>query len=106
MYEVLMKWIREQVERRNYQFKVHVLERASERGIDPIETREALLCGEVIEDYPQDRRGHSCLVYGRSKTGKDIHVVCGMTDEALWVITVYEPDEVDWVDPGTRRIVS
>lgn len=101
----LMKWIRGQVERKNYQFKVHALERASERGIDLIGAREALLTGEVIEDYPHDRRGHSCLVYGRSEEGKDIHVVCGMTDESLWVITVYEPNDTDWIDPRTRRTV-
>ena len=102
----LMEWIREQVETKNYQLKVHALERASERGIDQISLREALLNGEVIEDYPHDRRGHSCLVYGKSQEGKDIHVVCGMTDETLWVITVYEPDEIDWIDPRTRRTVS
>ena len=96
-------WIRQQVIAGNYQLSLHAVERASTRGIDPLEVKEALLKGEIIEDYPKDRRGHSCLVYGKSLIGKDIHVLCGQAFDALWVITVYEPDPTEWVDPQTRR---
>ena len=54
-----MQWIKEQVENGNYQLKLHAVERASTRGIDPLEVKEALLNGEIIEDYPEDKRGHS-----------------------------------------------
>lgn len=76
------------------------------RGIDPLEAKEALLDGEIIEDYPEDKRSHSCLVYGKSNPGKDIHVLCGQAFDMLWVITVYEPDEAEWIDPRTRRVVK
>ena len=38
-----MQWIKEQVEKGNYQLKLHAVERASTRGIDPLEVKEALL---------------------------------------------------------------
>ena len=65
-----MQWIKEQVEKGNYQLKLYAVERASIRGIDPLEVKEALLNGEVIEDYPDDKRGHSCLVYGKTELEK------------------------------------
>ncbi len=38
-----MQWIKEQIEKGNYQLKLHAVERASTRGIDPLEVKEALL---------------------------------------------------------------
>ncbi|MCL0038166.1 DUF4258 domain-containing protein [Thermodesulfovibrionales bacterium] len=48
------------------------MERASIRGIDSLEVKETLVNGEIIEDYPDDKRRHSCLVYGKTRIGKDI----------------------------------
>jgi hypothetical protein len=96
--------MREQVQEGNYQLKLHAVERASQRGIDPLDIAEALLSGTVIEEYPNDARGQSCLVYGKTQGGRDLHVVCGLAATLLWVITVYEPDPAEWIDPKTRRI--
>ncbi|WP_231967983.1 DUF4258 domain-containing protein [Thermanaeromonas toyohensis] len=30
-----------------------------------------------MEEYPEDPRGASCLVLGRTPDGKPLHVVCG-----------------------------
>ena len=72
-----IQWIKEQVAKGNYQLKLHAVERASIRGINPLEVKEALLDCEIIEDYPDDKRGHSCLVYGKTRVGRDI---CAMWD--------------------------
>jgi len=101
-----IQWIKEQFEKGNYQLKLHAVERASIRGIDPLEVKEALLVSEIIEDYPDDKRGQSCFVYGKTRFGRDIHVLCGMAYDILWIITVYEPDPAEWVNPKTRRIVK
>ena len=98
-----IQWIRAQVETGNYQLKLHAVERASLRSIDPLEVKEALLSGEVIEEYTEDQRGQSCLVYGKTQGGRDLHVVCGLASDILWVITVYTPDPAEWMDPKTRR---
>lgn len=99
-----IEWIKEQVRKGNYQLKVHAIERASLRGIDPLDIKEALLDGRIIEAYPSDVRGESCLVYGMNEAGKSIHVVCGKGYDMLWIITVYEPDPEEWeVDVERRR---
>ena len=80
----MIDWIKNQVRKGNYQLKVHAIERASLRGIDPLDVKEALLNGRIIETYPSDARGESCLVYGTNQNGKDIHVVCGIAHDTLW----------------------
>jgi hypothetical protein len=76
--------IREKVLDGQYQIKLHALQRINERGILPSEVKEALLDCSVVEDYPDDKRGHSCLVWGKIRGGKDLHLVCGLTDDAVW----------------------
>lgn len=98
-----IQWIKEQVREGNYQLKLYALERASSRGIDPLEIKEALLNGEIIEDYPDDKRGKSCLVNGKTGSGRYLHLVCGIAYNILWIITVYEPDPKEWIDSRTRR---
>jgi len=96
-------WIRAQVRSADYEYSVHAeAERQAERlSIQDVEA--ALLNGEVLEDYPQDPRGASCLVLGLSSR-KSIHIVCGRTSlEKLRVITVYIPRAPKWTDPRTRR---
>jgi len=43
-------------------------------------------------------------VQGKTLTGRDIHAVCGKSYDILWIITVYEPDPREWVNPETRRV--
>ncbi|MBA3441463.1 MAG: DUF4258 domain-containing protein [Pyrinomonadaceae bacterium] len=62
--------------------------------------------GEVIEDYPEDVRGHSCLLLGYGEDDRPIHVVCSPNEEYLAVITVYLPDENEWTDDFRVRTKS
>jgi len=32
--------------------------------------------------------------------------LCGVAYDILWVITVYEPDPEEWVNPKTRRKIK
>lgn len=36
---------------------------------------------------------------------KPLHVVCGIGDDKLWIITAYRPDETMWDSSFTRRKV-
>jgi hypothetical protein len=47
---------------------------------------------DLIEDYPEDPRGHSCLVLGFIDT-QPVHAVCTIKDDPreLLLITVYDP---------------
>lgn len=66
------------------------------------EVRQAISEGKIVEDYPEDVRGHSCLMLGYGK--RPIHVVCSPKDEYLAIITVYVPDRRRWEsDSKTRK---
>jgi hypothetical protein len=60
--------------------------------------------GEIIEDYPEDVRGHSCLMLGYGDGNRAIHVVCSPKEEYLAIITAYLPDEDEWSDNFRVRI--
>ena len=66
-----------------------------DRMISAKEIRQAIEHGEVIENYPEDTRGHSCLILC-IKTTRPIHVVCSPKEEYLAIITAYLPDKEDW----------
>ncbi|HEY6171115.1 MAG TPA: DUF4258 domain-containing protein [Candidatus Kapabacteria bacterium] len=74
-----------------------------ERLISPENIREVIAHGEIIEDYPTDTRGHSCLILGRAKDGRHIHVVCSPKEEYLTIITAYIPSPSEWDDDLKRR---
>ena len=75
-----------------------------DRMIEPIEVREVVMQGELIEDYPEDMRGHSGLIHGKGKHQRDIHVVCAPKEYFLAIITAYIPYRDEWEqDFRTRR---
>ena len=47
--------------------------------------------GELVEDYPEDVRGRSCLLLGYKLDDTPIHVVCSPKGDYLAVITAYIP---------------
>lgn len=95
--------IRDKAAADNFKVRLHALLRSNERGIMPAEIKTALLNAVIVEDYPDDPRGHSCLVWGRTSSGRDLHLVCGITDDMLWIVTVYEPNPEAWETPERRR---
>jgi hypothetical protein len=66
--------------------------------ISTAEIRRVIEKGEVVEDYPEDARGHSCLLLGDDENSRPVHVVCSPKDEYLAIITAYLPDENEWSD--------
>lgn len=86
----------------DYRFSDHAVKRMIKRSIDRIEIEETVLLGEIIEEYPDDKYSPSCLVYGRSKSGKHLHVQLSLPPTVI-VITAYEPDETEWTDYRVRR---
>ncbi|MBI4684487.1 MAG: DUF4258 domain-containing protein [Nitrospirae bacterium] len=77
---------------------------AEDKLITVAEVRQVVLNGEIIEDYPKDKRGHSCLMLGIPETQRPIHVVCAPKEEYLAIITAYIPSLEKWQeDFKTRR---
>jgi hypothetical protein len=74
-----------------------------DRMISTAEVRHAIETGEVVEDYPDDPRGHSCLILGYGADGRPIHVVCSPRSDYLAIITAYIPSEEEWQDNFRKR---
>ena len=95
-------WIRERAAKKEFQLTGHAHKERQEEAIKAKDIRDALMEGEILEDYPDDPRGQSCLVLGYSE-GRAIHLVCGRTkSEWLLVITVYIPRPYKWVTHRLR----
>ena len=60
------------------------------------DVRRVVMRGEIIEDYPEDARGHSCLLLGAGADARKIHVVCAPRTSYLAIITAYLPDAGEW----------
>ena len=86
----------------NYRFSDHAVKRMIRRSIDRMEVEEAVLRGEIIEEYPDDKYSPSCLIFGVSRAGRHLHVQLSLPP-AVIVITAYEPDASEWIDYRVRR---
>ena len=64
------------------------------------EVSESIEAGEVIENYPDDEPFPSMLIFGRTRRGRPLHVVCAYDrdDDLAIVVTTYEPDPAKWID--------
>ena len=74
-----------------------------ERMITTAETEKIIFKGEIIENYPNDSRGHSCLMLGHGINNRPIHLVCSPKDKFLAVITAYLPSDFEWIDNYRKR---
>lgn len=102
----LMDDIRRKVAQRYYEYSKHAVDQSIVRDIGVSELEEALLGdSEVIEDYPADKYGPSCLILGFTKAGRPVHVqMTYPTRPIVRVITVYEPDPALWIESRIRKI--
>lgn len=101
----LLDDIRDKIKRRQYEFSKHAVDQAIIRYISVAELEEAVSNrSEVIEDYPMDKYGPSCLVLGFTCAGRPLHVQCSYPARPLVkIITVYQPDPDLWMDFRFRK---
>lgn len=99
--------VRRLIRQGEYEFSIHGQQERLEEDLDAAEVEEALAQADILEEYPDDPRGESCLVLGYAGA-KPIHAVLGWARRAregvrvLRVITVYIPRPPRWSDPRTR----
>jgi hypothetical protein len=94
--------IQDKVRKSAYFWRQHAIERSIEREIAEEDIAEVILNGEIIEEYPQDKYGPSCLIFGRTRQARPIHVQCSLPP-TVWIITLYEPDPNEWLDFRNRK---
>jgi hypothetical protein len=74
---------------------VHQMTRP-ERMITTSEVRSVIDKGEIIEQYPEDQRGYSCLMAGQGRGGRPLHVACAPQKDYCAIIPAYLPSEREW----------
>ena len=81
----------------------HAHQEMVEEEITLDEILEAIANGQVLEDYPEHRRGACCLISGTTRGDRPLHVVCTTALPVLIIITAYEPKPPKWVTPTERN---
>lgn len=86
-----------------YEFSKHAVDQSIIRDISVQEIQEAFEQAEIIEDYPQDKYGPSCLVFGFTVKKRPLHIQCSYPSRPfVKIITLYEPDPNRWIDYKKR----
>ena len=99
--------IRQLIREGRYEISLHAQQERLEDDLDISEIEAVITHGEIIEAYPNDPRGPSCLVAGQAGA-KSVHAVLGWVrkrddnERILRVITVYLPQPPKWKDYRTR----
>jgi Domain of unknown function (DUF4258) len=100
----LIDEIREKIEAGQFEFSKHAVDQSIIRRISVKETQELFADAEVIEDYPENKYGPSCLILGKTREGRPLHIQCSYPSRPLIkIITLYEPDPDLWIDFKIRR---
>jgi hypothetical protein len=89
----MLEEIQRKISLRQYEFSKHAVDQSIIREITVIEMEEALSGrSEILEDYPEDKYGPSCLILGFTKPGRPLHIQCSYPSRPLLkIITLYEP---------------
>ena len=83
----------------------HAIDMINERKIKRLEVKEAIISGDIIEEYINDKPYPSYLIHG-IVNNKHIHVVLEYFElkNVVFIITLYEPNlEKFEADYRTRR---
>jgi len=86
----------------NIAYSDHGLREALAEDFSEQDVRQALINGELLENYPEHRRGPCCLMSGKTAERRNVHIVVTTALARLLVITVYEPKEPKWRNPTER----
>ncbi|MEC4986594.1 MAG: DUF4258 domain-containing protein [Oscillatoria sp. PMC 1068.18] len=100
----MIREIRQKIAQNQFEFSQHAVNQSIIRRISLDEIREAIAEAEIIEDYPDDKYGASCLILGFTRNSRPLHIQCSYPSRPLIkIITLYEPDPNLWIDFKLRR---
>jgi len=98
-----LEQIRAQADIENIRITQHAQQEMVEEDITLDEVLEAIATGQILENYPEHRRGACCLLNGVTKKNRPLHIVCTTVQPVLIIITVYEAKPPKWITPTQRR---
>jgi hypothetical protein len=95
-HELTIEWLQARIWASEYILTQHAEVERRNDDLSIADVESVILHGRILENYPEDPRGPSCLVLGVIGT-RAVHVVCGRnTSNWLVVITVYIPTMPKW----------
>lgn len=100
-----LKQIQSLILKKKYRLTSHAEEERDADQIKLQEIEEALLSArsKIIEDYPNDPRGPSCLILGFTKQNLPVHTVWGVIEDIVVLVTIYRPDPDEWINWEIRK---
>ena len=100
----MIRELRSKMASDQFEFTEHSVHQSIIRRISVQEIREAFAKSQLVEDYPDDKYGPSCLVLGFTLADRPLHILCSHPSRPLVrIVTLYEPDPDEWIDYRTRR---
>lgn len=99
-----IKAIQEKIKQNDFEFSKHAVDQSIIRGILIAEIKEAISQGQIIENYPDDKYGASCLIAGFTTANRPLHIQCSYPSRPLIkIITIYQPNSDRWNQNFTQR---
>lgn len=98
----ILTGIQTQAAARTIRITDHAREEMEAEAITLAEVLEAISAGQIIENYPDHKRGSCCLLFGPTMQRRALHVVCTTSLSLLVIITVYVPNPPKWISPTER----
>jgi hypothetical protein len=102
-HAAILRQIQAQAATETLRITVHAQEAMRDEDMTLDEVLEAIATGQILENYPEHRRGACCLLGGQTRQGRPLHIVCTSAQPVLIFITVYEPQPPKWLTPTQRR---
>lgn len=81
----------------------HAKNRMFERSINLEDILSCLAECDIIAKYEDDNPFPSCLVLGKDKHGKAIHIVISKNEGYIYLITAYYPNDEIWKEGYRER---
>ena len=95
--------IAEQINSGQIRFTLHAHQEMVAENFSLDHVLVALPQCELLEDYPEHKRGACALFNGARPDGRPVHIVCTTANPVLIVITAYEPKPPKWLTPNQRN---
>ena len=83
-------------------WSLHALKRIRERKISPESVVNAIIFGEIIEQYEDDKYFPSCLIFNNDYNAP-IHTVASTDTSNVHIITAYRPALNEWENDFKTR---
>jgi len=100
----MLEEIHQKILGNQYEFSEQALNQSILRKISVAEIKQAILQGNIIEDYPNDKYGASCLIFALTQQQRPLHIHCSYpTRSLIKIITVYQPNPNLWINYEQRR---